>query len=99
MVETLIGMDRVRAHVEELSRRLNAGLRIASEPSHIQPLIVGDARRAVELSRELYDAGYKALPIRTPTVPAGTERLRFSISASMSVDDIDGVVNCLEKVI
>lgn len=99
MVETLTGMDRERAHVEELSHRLNAGLRIASEPSHIQPLIVGDARRAVELSRELYDAGYKALPIRTPTVPAGTERLRFSISASMSVDDIDGVVNCLEKVI
>lgn len=99
MIETLIGMDRERERVAELSRRLNAGLRIASEPSHIQPLIVGDARRAVELSRELYDAGYKALPIRTPTVPAGTERLRFSISASMSDDDIDGLVKYLEKLI
>lgn len=86
-----------RAHVAELSRRLNEGLKNGSEVSHIQPLIVGDAAAAVSLSAKLLDAGYKALPIRTPTVPAGTERLRFSISASMSPGDIDGLIEVLNQ--
>lgn len=99
MVETLTGMESERRHVEELSRSLNAGLKIASEASHIQPLIVGDARLAVEMSGKLYAMGYKALPIRTPTVPAGTERLRFSISASMTHDDIDGLIKCVDAIL
>ncbi len=53
-------------------------------PSHIQPLIIGDAHRAVALSHQLADAGYHVMAIRTPTVPAGTERLRFSLSAALT---------------
>lgn len=97
MVSNLVGMADERAHVAELSRRLNEGLKNGSEVSHIQPLIVGDAAAAVSLSAKLLDAGYKALPIRTPTVPAGTERLRFSISASMSPGDIDGLIEVLNQ--
>ncbi len=97
MVTNLIGMDYEREHVAELSRRLNDGLKNGAEVSHIQPLIVGDASAAVTLSAKLLDAGYKALPIRTPTVPAGTERLRFSVSASMSPGDIDGLIEALNQ--
>lgn len=60
-------------------------------PSHIRPLIAGSADRAVGLSRLLAAQGYKALPIRTPTVPAGTERLRFSLSASIDPSALDGL--------
>lgn len=56
--------------------------------SHIQPLILGDALKTVDFSRFLYRHGIKALPIRKPTVPEGTERLRFSLTASMTEDDI-----------
>lgn len=98
MLQTLVGMDRERRYVAELARRLNKGLGSSSEPSHIQPLIVGNARKAVHLSKELLAAGYKALPIRTPTVPAGTERLRFSISAAMNVEDIDGLIVEMAKI-
>lgn len=96
MVEKLIGMDRERQHLKCLSEKLHDALGIKdSQPSHIAPLIVGDAHKAVELSARLLNLGFKALPIRTPTVPPGTERLRFSVSASMCVDDIMRLKNAI----
>ncbi|MDE6628963.1 MAG: aminotransferase class I/II-fold pyridoxal phosphate-dependent enzyme [Muribaculaceae bacterium] len=68
------------------------------EASHIQPLIVGDPRKAVGLSRQLLTRyGIKALPIRRPTVPPGTERLRFSLSAAMMPKDIRALDEALSE--
>ena len=52
------------------------------------PLIIGDASRTVAISEQLMRHGVKVLPIRTPTVPPGTERLRFSLSANLTDADI-----------
>ena len=48
--------------------------------SQIVPLIVGDAKKAVVLSKRLEEKGYWSLPIRPPTVTEGQSRLRFSLS-------------------
>lgn len=85
--------DNQREHLSHLAGELNRVLRqfsvIPIEESHIQPLVIGDPKEAVDLSNRLLTLyGIKALPIRKPTVPAGTERLRFSLSAAMSIDDI-----------
>ena len=48
---------------------------------------------ALELSAVLLEEGFKVLPIRTPTVPPGTERLRFSLSLDIKDDDIVRLVN------
>lgn len=85
--------DTQREHLSHLAGELNRVLRqfsvIPIEESHIQPLVIGDPKEAVDLSNRLLTLyGIKALPIRKPTVPAGTERLRFSLSAAMSMDDI-----------
>lgn len=84
--------DKLRKHLSTLAVMLQRTLTpfsvIPIEVSHIQPLIIGDPKEAVELSNRLMFCGIKALAIRKPTVPAGTERLRFSLSASMSADDI-----------
>lgn len=82
-----------REHLSHLAGELNRVLRqfsvIPIEESHIQPLVIGDPKEAVDLSNRLLTLyGIKALPIRKPTVPAGTERLRFSLSAAMSMEDI-----------
>jgi len=47
----------------------------------IQPLIVGDNAQAVALSQKLEEAGLWVPAIRPPTVPAGTDRLRITLSA------------------
>lgn len=98
MVEQLTGMDAERRHLGHLSAMLHPALSGGTgSPSHIQPLIVGDPIKAVDMSTRLLALGYKALPIRTPTVPAGTERLRFSVSAAMTDEDIRGVINAIAQ--
>lgn len=89
----LLHGDDLRAHLYHLAEHLQEVLSqfsvIPIEVSHIQPLIIGDPKEAVELSSRLLFYGIKALPIRKPTVPAGTDRLRFSLSASMTDEDIE----------
>ena len=48
--------------------------------SQIIPLILGDNDKTVKVARALQDRGYWVLPIRTPTVPRGEARLRFSLT-------------------
>lgn len=82
MIETMTGMDAEREHLRRLGRIFSPDER------HIVPHIVGDAALTVELSRKLLDLGMKVLPIRTPTVPPGTERLRISLSAARTIDQV-----------
>lgn len=96
----LIQKDNRREHLARLGVQLRDTLAkytdTPAEASHIQPLIVGDPKKAVELSRQLLSRyGIKALPIRKPTVPAGTERLRFSLSSAMLPRDIEALDNAL----
>ena len=103
IVELLPYLEPKREHVRVLAKKLSDTLSLFTNShvnaSHIQPLIVGDAKRAVELSKALLEKNVKVLAIRTPTVPAGTERLRFSLSAAMTDNDIDRLRNALESVI
>ena len=61
----------------------------------IQPLIVGDAVAATALSQRLADRGLWVPAIRPPTVPAGTSRLRVSLSAAHTDDDVDRLLETL----
>lgn len=80
--------DDLRARLRHFAEELAAAVPGPSPASHIRPLVVGDPRRAVELSARLLAEGFKVLPIRTPTVPPGTERLRFSLSAAIDPADL-----------
>jgi len=55
----------------------------------IVPWIVGEATTAVELSRRLRERGLDVRPIRPPTVPAGTARLRMTVTAAHTAADIE----------
>lgn len=103
VIERMLTMDEARAHLRSLGRRLSEGLRAISSSAgihsgHIQPFVVGDARKVVHMSEQLRYSGVKVLPIRVPTVPPGTERLRISLSAGMSVEDIDRLVNAISSI-
>lgn len=95
IIEKIVGMDAERKRLQEITRRMSAILEpyvaLPPQPSHIMPLVIGDAARTVELSQKLLQQGVKVLPIRTPTVPPGTERLRFSLSAALTDSDLQNV--------
>ena len=89
-----------RARLRDHVARLRAGLRglpwtLAPSETPIQPLIVGDNRIAVELMDALLEQGLWVPAIRPPTVPAGTARLRISLSAAHEVEDVDRLVEAL----
>lgn len=90
-------MDADRERLRNLAASLAEKLGSA-EASHIQPLIIGDAALTVEISRKLLADGFKVLPIRTPTVPPGTERLRFSLSAAISPETVEALGASLSKI-
>jgi 8-amino-7-oxononanoate synthase len=94
-------MDTERRRVRQLSVELNKAISVVTSTtgivSHIQPLVVGDAAKTVALSRRLMQDGVKVLPIRTPTVPPGTERLRFSLSAALTDEQMLRVVKTLNS--
>lgn len=86
-IRRALEMDAERQRLRDIAARLAQALSTAerpASPSHIMPYIVGDAARTVSLSAQLLEQGVKVLPIRTPTVPAGTERLRISLSAALT---------------
>jgi 8-amino-7-oxononanoate synthase len=71
------------------------GLGLLPSATPIQPLVVGDAARAVALSEALADHGVLVAAIRPPTVPAGTARLRVTFSAAHGADDVDRLLTAL----
>jgi 8-amino-7-oxononanoate synthase len=64
----------------------------------IIPILIGDSRSAVTFSERLLDAGVFAPAIRPPTVPKGTSRIRTTVMATHSRDDLDYVLETLGKI-
>lgn len=89
-----------RAHLQALVRRLRAALcglpwPLTASTTPIQPLLVGENAAAVALADALWTRGIWVPAIRPPTVPAGTARLRISLSAAHTVADIDALASAL----
>jgi len=61
-----------------------AGLPGEPGPSQIVPVMVGDSRAAVKIAEQLRETGIFVTPVRPPTVPEGTARLRFSVTLHQS---------------
>ena len=61
----------------------------------IQPIIVGDEERAVSMSEQLLSKGLLVTAIRPPTVPKGTARLRVTLSASHTKQQINQLIEAL----
>ncbi len=97
MIDSFITMDTERNHLKLISRHLCSGLGI-KDVRYIIPVIAGSASKALEMSAKLLDQGFKVLPIRTPTVPPGTERLRISLNASLEKATIDRLLTSINEI-
>ena len=95
--------SRLHARVRFLRGRLSsAGIVPPSDVSQIIPIVVGNNDSATALASALQERGFDVRAIRPPTVPAGTARLRVSVNAGLSEDELDRFVralqHCLEEV-
>ncbi|MBC9744626.1 8-amino-7-oxononanoate synthase [Pseudomonas syringae pv. syringae] len=73
------------------------GLQLMDSFTPIQPIMIGDAGRALHLSQLLRERGLLVTAIRPPTVPAGSARLRVTLSAAHSEADVQLLLNTLER--
>jgi len=87
---TLIAAFRVRAEALPWT--------VLASSTPIQPLMVREVETAVRVSEALAARGILVPAIRPPTVPAGTARLRVSLSAAHTLDDVDALARALSDV-
>ncbi|MGC1330372.1 8-amino-7-oxononanoate synthase [Pseudomonas sp.] len=89
-----------REHLGALIRQFRQGaeqigLQLMDSFTPIQPILIGDAGRAVRLSQMLRERGLMVTAIRPPTVPAGSARLRVTLSAAHSETQVQLLLNAL----
>jgi 8-amino-7-oxononanoate synthase len=74
------------------TRAAAAGVPLGVSPTPIQPVVLGSTAAALTAQRELEEAGFLVVAIRPPTVPAGSARLRITLSAAHTEAQIDTLV-------
>ena len=87
---------RIAQFREGAARR---GLAVMPSTTPIQPLVLGGERAALAASGRLAEAGYRVTAIRPPTVPAGTARLRITLSAAHTPQQVEGLLVALEAAV
>ena len=93
------GRRRLHSHAARFREALKEnGLQTAGE-SQIVPIVMGSNSDAVRAASVLCDAGVLALPVRPPTVPDNTARIRFSLRADIGWEDICGIPEMLRQIV
>jgi len=96
----LPGLDAARARLAAHGERLRAGLRAAGyatggADAHVVPVVLGDEAATLAARDRLLAHGIAVAAIRPPTVPAGTARLRISLSAAHDETQVDALLAAL----
>lgn len=84
--------ERLARFSSQLRRALHGRGYDCPSQSHILPIMVGDSHEAVRRAEEMRRKGFYVLPVRPPTVPEGTSRLRLSLTAALTQEDIDRLI-------
>ena len=90
--------DRLWEKVGQIKRELTGmGYDLMGSETQIVPVLVGEAQKAKELSDYLYERGVFLSAIRPPTVPKGQSRLRLTITAVHSAEDIGFLLEAMRE--
>ena len=99
VLERLAGFGDSRAHLDHIARRLRQ--RMAAKgyacpsASHIVPLVIGDSAETVRRAEEFRNKGFHLMPVRPPSVPDGGARIRISLNAAVTDEDVEKLAECL----
>lgn len=92
--------DWRRVYLERLIHRFRAaasglGFHLLDSESPIQPIVIGDNGVALAASQQLLERGFLVIPVRPPTVPKGTARLRVTLTAGHTERQVDQLLDAL----
>ena len=97
--QQVLKLSTQRQHLRAISQSLqhtiqHKGFECPST-SHIVPVIIGDKQKTVEKAKELQHAGFYIMPVRPPTVPKNSSRLRICLNTQIDQTDLDQLVEML----
>ena len=101
VLEHLPEMGEKRRHVLSMGQRLADAIRAkgveCASASQIVPYLIGGNEEAIAQATRFREAGFYVLPIRPPTVPEGTARLRFSLTAALREADFERLLEVVQS--
>ena len=86
-----------RLKTNESARRFTRALNLPAAESPIVPVVLGDTVKTLAAGKFLEDEGFLVVPIRPPTVPEGTARLRVTFSAGHEEADVDRLADIIRR--
>ena len=93
ILQKVLTLNPQRQHLQRISRSLRQAVITKGfdcpSSSHIVPVIIGESQKTVEKAQALQAAGFYIMPVRPPTVPQGSSRLRISLIASIEQAELD----------
>lgn len=96
--------EELRDHLNQLIKQFRQGaeqigLELMDSPTAIQPIMVGDEAKALRMSQQLEEKGLFVTAIRPPTVPAGSARLRVTLTAAHTAEQVNQLLDALEQIV
>lgn len=99
ILQQVLQLNSARQHLHSISQRLQQAIRTKGfacpSTSQIVPVIIGDSSKTVEKAKALQQAGFYIMPVRPPTVPQHSSRLRISLTAQVRHTDLDQLIQLL----
>ncbi len=103
VLRSLAAMGQKREQLLQVSSQLRQALRDAGltplGQSQIIPIVLGENDLTVQVAQQLQDNGFMVFPIRPPTVPPGTARLRLSLTAALTWKDLEKLPTIIKKAV
>ena len=99
MLKQIVQMQAQRQHLAALSLYMQQGIQAKGfacpSTSQIVPVIIGDSTATVSKARQLQTAGFYVMPVRPPTVPQGSSRLRICLNTQFETADLTQLLDLL----
>ena len=99
MLNQIVNMQAQRQHLAALSQYMQHGIRakgfVCPSTSQIVPVIIGDSSATVTKAQQLQTAGFYVMPVRPPTVPQGSSRLRICLNTQFETVDLTPLLDLL----
>lgn len=102
-LELVPTLDAERARLQAMATGFRtllngAGLDTGDSSTQIVPVMLGAEERALAVARQLEDLGFLGVAIRPPTVPPGTSRIRFALSALHTEDQVERLAAAVVRI-
>jgi len=84
--------EKLKVLIKEANKQINN-----NGNTQIIPIIIGENDKTIKIAQELQSKGFFILPVRPPTVPVNTSRLRLSLTSDITINEFKAVIDIVDE--